>query len=202
MCAPRKLLAYTVVSTDDCVDIRVLVPAAAAPGTQVLFHRVSVSGRALSLANVCSHIIVGFNHAPAAAGPVMAATKSGDVCALRRALALGGSTEEEENLGGVCTPVRTALAYYCHAEHDLYLEVFRVLVEAGANLNAYAYHSQSLLLHGAIAARMPKVVRILVDAGADIEMKDPVRMLCRDDGDAVFMFLFFYSLIANLIFRT
>ena len=54
----------------------------------------ALAGRPLSCSYLPTTLRVGYNHAPAPAGAVLAAAKTGDLTALQAALEAGGSTEE------------------------------------------------------------------------------------------------------------
>lgn len=76
------------------VLLRVHVPAETLDGDHVTITRVSVAGCELPLVSAQLRVTVGYNHKPAAPGPVTAAAKDGDVRALIRCLNHGASTEE------------------------------------------------------------------------------------------------------------
>jgi hypothetical protein len=82
------------------VRITLSVPASAPEGSRVVISRVSVAGCDVALGEAPLEVIVGFNHAPAPDGPVMAAAESGDVPALLRLLNGGASTEEKNAVSG------------------------------------------------------------------------------------------------------
>jgi hypothetical protein len=82
------------------VRIAVPVPASAPDGSRIVVRRLVVGGCEFSLGEAPLQVIVGYNHAPAVAGPVNTAVVSDDVPALMRALEGGASTEEEYVVSG------------------------------------------------------------------------------------------------------
>jgi hypothetical protein len=82
------------------VLLNVSVPASVTEGSRVVISRVSVVGCDVALGEAPLEVIVGFNHAPAPAGPVYAAAVVGDAPALMRLLDGGASTEEKDAVSG------------------------------------------------------------------------------------------------------
>jgi hypothetical protein len=87
-------MAYELSIVNGSVLIIVSVPASVPEGSRVVISRVSVAGCDVVQGEAPLEVIVGFNHAPAPEGPVMAAMEAGDVSALTRLLEDGASTEE------------------------------------------------------------------------------------------------------------
>jgi hypothetical protein len=87
--------AYEVSIAHGGVLMSVPVPASAPEGSCVVISRVSIAGCDVALGEVPLEVIVGFNHAPAPEGPVIAAVEAGGVPALMRLLDGGASTEEK-----------------------------------------------------------------------------------------------------------
>lgn len=80
--------------------VRALVcPATWADAKSVAVVGLSFAGRPLPCASIPAILRVGYNHAYAPAGAVLAAAKVGDVPALHTALDDGGSTEETNEVG-------------------------------------------------------------------------------------------------------
>ena len=69
-------------------------PSAWADAASVTVVSLSLAGRPLPCDCLPATLRVGYNHAPAHAGAVLAAARAGDVVALQAALDAGGSTEE------------------------------------------------------------------------------------------------------------
>ena len=81
--------------------VRVLVrPAAWADAAFVTVHSMSLAGRPLLCDCLPATLRVGYNHAPAPGGAVLAAAKAGDVRVLDAAIDAGGSTEEADGVRG------------------------------------------------------------------------------------------------------
>ena len=79
--------------------VRALVrPSAWADADNVTVVSLSLAGQPLPCDCLPATLQVGYNHAPAPAGAVLAAAKDGDVPALRVALDAGGSTEEADEV--------------------------------------------------------------------------------------------------------
>ena len=66
--------------------------------TSVSVLSLTFAGRPLSCECLPATLLVGYNHAPAPAGAVLAAARAGDVPALQAALDAGGSTEEVDEV--------------------------------------------------------------------------------------------------------
>jgi hypothetical protein len=98
--ALAQLLAVTYEPsvTHGGVLISATVPASTPEGSSVVIRFLSVAGCDVALGEAPVEVIVGFSHAPAAEGPVLAAAQAGDVPALMRLLDGGASTEEKRNL--------------------------------------------------------------------------------------------------------
>ena len=79
-----------------CVLLKVAVPLGTQYGARVVINHVWVAGCAVVLNELSSIVTIGFNHATAPAGAMMAAAKDGDLPALKVALRNGGSTEEKD----------------------------------------------------------------------------------------------------------
>jgi hypothetical protein len=92
--------AYEVSITHGGVRITLPVPASAPEGSRVVISRVSVAGCDVALGEAPLQVIVGFNHAPAPAGPVIDSVRRGDVPALMRLLDGGASAEEKDRVSG------------------------------------------------------------------------------------------------------
>ena len=69
-------------------------PAAWAHAASVTVASVSLTGQPLPCDSIPATLRVGYNHAPAPAGPVFKASQAGDVSALQAALDAGGSIKE------------------------------------------------------------------------------------------------------------
>jgi hypothetical protein len=80
------------------VLISTAVSSSVTEGSRVVISRVSVAGCDVALCEAPLEVIVGFNHAPAPAGPVYAAAVVGDAPALMRLLDGGASTEEKQQV--------------------------------------------------------------------------------------------------------
>jgi hypothetical protein len=106
---PAQLpVAYEVSLTLGGVLISVPVPASAPEGSCVVISNASVTGCDVALGKAPPQVAVGINHAPAPAGPVLAAAETGDVPALTRLLGEDASTEE-----------KSAVRLFCLAQSDL-----------------------------------------------------------------------------------
>ena len=92
-------LPYTCEPAVGGISISVSVPTGALEGSRVIILSASVAGVGIPLGegpgNACVATL-GFEHAPATEGDVMAAAKAGDVPALWRALENGRSTKERD----------------------------------------------------------------------------------------------------------
>ena len=81
---------------------RVLMhPAAWADADTVTLVSMTLAGRPMPCAGLPATLRVGYNHAPAAAGAVLAATMAADVRALKAALNAGASTEEADEVSSL-----------------------------------------------------------------------------------------------------
>jgi hypothetical protein len=100
---PRTVLTYTVepsASAPGCVTISVPVPDGVALGSLVTLRSALAAECDVQLGESPLCMTVGYNHAPAPEGPVMAAAEAGNVPALRAALDANGSTEERNRVSG------------------------------------------------------------------------------------------------------
>lgn len=104
--AERRHVSYCVPVTarrsDDGWVARALIrPETWSNAASVTVVSISLAGRPLSKGlQVPATLQVGYNHAPAPAGAVLAAAEAGDVPALQAALVAGGSTEEADYVRG------------------------------------------------------------------------------------------------------
>ena len=81
--------------------VRVLVrPAYWANAASVTVHSMSLAWRTLPCVCLPATLRVGYNHAPAPEGAVLAAAETGDVPALLASIEEGGSTEEADEVQG------------------------------------------------------------------------------------------------------
>jgi hypothetical protein len=78
--------------------VTVPVPESAPDGSRIVMLRASVAGRDVALGECPLEVVVGFNHAPAQAGPVFDAVHEYDIPALVRVLEGGASTEEKDDV--------------------------------------------------------------------------------------------------------
>ena len=111
---PTCNLPFTVehsTGSQNSVDIVVNVPAGTPLGTRIVLHSVSVGGCEVHLSDTPFFVTVGYNHAPAPSGPVMAAAEAGDVPALMQELNNGGSTEEQNVVSASCEGHRCTSGY-------------------------------------------------------------------------------------------
>ena len=102
---PHSLASVPIVAraSDGNMILRALArPAAWADAASVTVVSLSLAGRPLMCDCLPATLRVGYNHARGPAGAVLAASKAGNVPALRVALDAGGSTEEA---GEVCGDV-------------------------------------------------------------------------------------------------
>ena len=87
--------------SEDGWIVRALVrPSTWADAVSVTVVSLSHAGRPLPCDCLPAILRVGYNHAPAPEGAVFEAAEAGDVPALQAALDAGGSTEEENEVGG------------------------------------------------------------------------------------------------------
>jgi hypothetical protein len=98
--ALARLLAVTYEPsiTHGGVLVSAAFPASATEGSRVVISHISVAGCDVALGEAPLEVIVGFNHAPALGGPMMAAALAGDAPALTRLLDGGASTEEKDSV--------------------------------------------------------------------------------------------------------
>ena len=86
-------------SGDGWVARALIRPESWANASSVTVVSISLAGRPLSN-GLPATLQVGYNHAPAPAGAVLAAAEAGEVPALQAALVAGGSTEEADRVRG------------------------------------------------------------------------------------------------------
>ena len=88
-------------SCGDAWIVRALInPTSWATAACVTVVSLSLAGRPLPCDCLPATLRVGYNHAPAPAGAVLASARAGDVAALQAALEAGGSTEEAPQVRG------------------------------------------------------------------------------------------------------
>lgn len=93
--------------------------------------------------------------------PLFSAAASGRADEVERLLK-GGAAADEKNAAGL-TPLMTA----ARAGH---LEVMRLLIAAGANINLFNDEYETCALFQAMAWRNVEAVKVLTDAGADVNL--------------------------------
>ena len=96
--AEVSLLVKARPSGDGWIARALARPAAWADAASVTIVSLSLAGRSLPCDCLPATLRVGYNHAPAPAGAVLAAARAGDVPALQAALDAGGSTEEVDEV--------------------------------------------------------------------------------------------------------
>jgi hypothetical protein len=87
-----------------------------------------------------------------------------------------GRTDEVQRLLPAANPLARHTALALAAQHGQ-LEVVRLLLDAGEDPNRYnpeGFHAHSTPLHQAVWADHADVVRLLVEGGARLDMRDTV----------------------------